>query len=64
VPLVVLGIRAEEKNSTRGILHGNGECNLCRNADGRYKCRQMLYCLLIPIPVKWRRGPLSRIIKN
>jgi hypothetical protein len=33
-------------------LHGNGECNLCRYADGGYICRQMLYYLLIHIPVQ------------
>ena len=30
-------------------LHGNGEFNLCRYADGGYNCRQMLYCLPIHI---------------
>jgi hypothetical protein len=45
-------------------MHRNGEYSLCRSADGEHRCKQMLYCLYIPIPAQWRRGPLSRIKKR
>ena len=61
VPLVVLYIRAEEKNSTLGALSASSctiDCtemekyNLCWCTNGWYICRQMLYYLLIHIPVQ------------